>query len=181
MQGLVNFVNDLAMMLGSVMPVFFYLAAIGWFMFGAWGLWQMAQPHNPFRGRPWIPPASILFSGASAAFDTILTKANKSAGSDLTVNTTGSLTSYTSSVDTQTLLGNSPGDAIVNIDGIFALFFACFGVACAFWAVVTWRAHVNGRSQRGPMSCFIQFVFGVVLINNKTVVSWIVNVLSVQG
>ena len=74
MQGLVNFAQQLALIFGVLLPTFLYCSAIGLFLFAAWGLWQQAQPHNPFRGKPWVPWLALLVSGACASFPTILTE-----------------------------------------------------------------------------------------------------------
>ncbi len=179
MQGLVNFGDQVAVVLAVLLPTFCYCAALGWFLFGAWGLWQQAQPHNPFRGKPWIPYVSIILSGAAAAFDRILTKANISGGSTVTVGLAGDLTSYTAGVTAKTLLGTTPGDAIVNIVDIFALFFQCSGAMFCFLAMVAWRSTINGTSNRTRSGCGIQFVFGVILMNPRTVTAWLVSTLSI--
>ena len=59
-QGLVNFAQQCALVLAVLLPSFLYCSAIGLFLFAAWGLWQQAQPQNPFRGRPWIPWLSLM-------------------------------------------------------------------------------------------------------------------------
>ena len=68
MQGLINFAQQCALILAVLLPTFLYCSAIGLFLFAGWGLWQQAQPQNPFRGRPWIPWLSLLLSGACASF-----------------------------------------------------------------------------------------------------------------
>ena len=55
MQGLVNFAQQVALVLAVLLPTFLYLSAIGLFLFAAWGLWQQAQPHNPFAAGPGFP------------------------------------------------------------------------------------------------------------------------------
>lgn len=179
MQGLVNLGNQVAIVLAVMLPTFCYCAALGWFLFGAWGLWQQAQPHNPFRGKPWIPYVSIILSGVAAAFDRILTMANRSGGSTMTVGLSSNLTSYTTGVTANTLLGTTPGDAIVNIIGIFALFFQCAGAMFCFLAMVAWRSSINGASNRTRSGCGIQFVFGVILMNIVTVTAWLVATLTI--
>ena len=94
MQGFVNFAQQCALILAVLLPTFLYASALGLFLFAVWGLWQQAQPHNPFRGKPWIPWVSLILSGACASFPAILTKVNISGGSDVTVGATADLTSY---------------------------------------------------------------------------------------
>ena len=36
---------------------------------------------------------------------------------------------------------------------------------CAFFALLTWRAVINGHANRSQMGCVVQFVFGIMLIN----------------
>lgn len=175
MQGLVNFADQVALIIAVILPAFFYCSAIAWFVFGAWGLWQMSQPHNPFRGKPWVPILSIVLSGVCATFDGFLTRANRTGGSDVTVGLSSSLTSYENPASPTSIAGQSPGDAINNTVAIFYLFFACFGAACAFAALSSWRASVNGATNRSRMGCGVQFVFGVMLINIKTIVAWLVS------
>lgn len=178
MQGLVNLGDQLALIMAVLLPTFCYSLAIGWFLFGAWGLRQMAGPDNPFRGKPWIPFLSLLLSGAAASFDVLLTKVNRSAGSDVTVGLGEDLTSYSSPADASSLMGNSPADAVNNTVAVFWLFFAAFGACCALAALSAWRASVNGQSNRSRTGCGIQFVFGVCLINIKTIVAWSVGLFS---
>ncbi|USQ74037.1 hypothetical protein NF552_22825 (plasmid) [Roseomonas mucosa] len=55
MQGLANFAADVGTAIAYLVPALCYLAAIATFLFGAWGFWQQAQPHNPFRASPGSP------------------------------------------------------------------------------------------------------------------------------
>jgi hypothetical protein len=66
-QGLVNFAQQVALILAVLLPTFLYCSAIALFLFAGWGFWQQAQPQNPFRGKPWIPLLSLIMSGASVA------------------------------------------------------------------------------------------------------------------
>src|ERR1700709_2052826 len=94
MQGLVNFAQQVALVLAVLLPSFLYCSAIGLFLFAGWGLWQQAQPQNPFRDRPWIPWLSLVISGACASFPAILNKVNISGGSSVTTSVVAGLTSY---------------------------------------------------------------------------------------
>ena len=181
MQGLVNFADQFAVILAFLLPAVCYCSAIGLFLFGAWGLWQQAGAHNPFHGKPWIPWVAIVLSGVCSAFDGLLTKVNVSAGSDLTVGVGGSLTSYTDSTVSTTLLGTTPGDAFLNIVNIFSLFFECFGAFCCFAAMMAWWGTVNGRSNQSRVGCAIKFAFGVILMNPNTTSQWLVTTLSLQS
>jgi len=49
------------------------------------------------------------------------------------------------------------------------------GAACVFWAIMTWRAIVNGRINGSPTACGVQFVFGVLCINIVTVANGVVS------
>src|SRR5271157_3125780 len=80
MQGLVDFASQVGEAFAVLLPTFAYLAALGCFLFAAWGFWVQAQPHNPFRGRPWIPFVSLILAGAFANFDKILSMALASGG-----------------------------------------------------------------------------------------------------
>ena len=181
MQGLVNFADQVAIVLAILLPTFCYCAAVGWFLFGVWGIWRQAQPDNPFRGKPWIPYVSIILSGVAASFDSILTKANRSGGSTVTVGLSDNLTSYTAGTTATTLLGTTPGDAITNIVNIFALYFQCTGAMCCFLAMVAWRASINGASNRTRSGCGIQFVCGVILMNPRTVTAWLVSMFNLTA
>jgi hypothetical protein len=181
MQGLVNFANQFAIILAFLLPACCYCAAIGLFMFGGWGMWLQSQPHNPFRGKPWIPYVAIVLSGACAAFDGILNKVNASAGSNVVVGVEGTLTSYSENTASTGILGNTPGDAFLNIVNIFSLFFQCFGAFCCFAAMMAWWGTVNGRSNQSRVGCAIKFAFGVILINPNTTCQWLVTTLSVQS
>ena len=93
MRGLVDFASQIGEAFAVLLPTFAYLAALGCFLFAAWGFWMQAQPHNPFRGQPWIPFVSLLLTGAFASFDKILSMALASGGSSLSASIT-SLSSY---------------------------------------------------------------------------------------
>lgn len=175
MQGLVNFAQQLALIFGVLLPTFLYCSAIGLFLFAAWGLWQQAQPHNPFRGKPWVPWLALLVSGACASFPTILTKIDISGGSAVTVSVVAGLTSY-APVNTGSILGATPGATVLNIVQAFLGFFQTFGAMTCFFAMMAWRAAASGRSNRGWGGCGVQFVFGMLLINIYTVSAWLVGV-----
>ena len=81
MQGLVDFASQIGEVFAVLLPTFAYLTALGCFLFAAWGFWMQGQPHNPFRGRPWIPFVSLILAGAFASFDKILSMALASGGS----------------------------------------------------------------------------------------------------
>ena len=172
MQGLVNFASALGYAIAVFLPTFCYLAALSLFMFAGWGFWMQAQPDNPFRGRPWVPWVSLVLCGAFASFDRVLTMANVSAGTNINVSI-GALTSYTPP-NTGNVLGNTPGDAIVNVVQIFQGFFQSFGALACFFGVLAWWSVIHGRSNRSQGSCLVQFVFGVMLINVLPVVQWLV-------
>jgi hypothetical protein len=178
MQGLVNLSDQLALIMAVTLPAFCYLAAIGSFLFAAWGFWQQAQPHNPFRGKPWIPVLSLVLAGFFATFDKLLTRANRSAGSDVTVGLGSDLTSYTSPANASSLMGNSPADAVNNTVAVFSLFFACFGAWCAFAALSSWRLSMIGANKRTWQGCGVQFALGVCLINIQTITAWVVSQFS---
>ncbi|CAM3952723.1 Hypothetical protein RMHFA_05086 (plasmid) [Roseomonas mucosa] len=162
MQGLANFAADVGGAITFLVPAFCYLAAIAAFLFGAWGFWQQAQPHNPFRGKPWIPWVSLVLSGVFASFDGILTMANRSGGSSIIVGTGGAF-GYVPSASGA--LGATPAETVVNVVTIFQGFFQAFGAMMALMAVFAWWAVMRGISRRPQGGCLVQFVFGVMLIN----------------
>jgi hypothetical protein len=180
MQGLVNFAQQIAMIVAVLLPTAFYCSAIGLFLFAAWGFWQQAQPHNPFRGKPWIPLLSMVMSGACASFPVILNKVNASAGSAVTVSLASDLTGYTDSSATS-ILGSTPGDAVLNIVQAFQGFFQVFGAMACFLAMLAWRATVNGRSNRPWSASGVQFVFGVMLMNVSTLAQWLVGLFTTSS
>ena len=176
MQGLVNFAQQCALIFAVLLPTFLYCSALGLFLFAAWGLWQQAQPHNPFRGKPWIPWVSLLLSGACASFPAILNKVNISGGSTVAMNVGSDLTSYTSTIDTSSILGATPGDTVLNIVQAFQGFFQVFGATCCFFAMMAWWAVMSGRNNRSWGGCGVQFVFGAMLMNIYTISQWLVGV-----
>ena len=175
MQGLVNFAQQLQLIMAVLLPTFLYCSAIGLFLFAAWGLWQQAQPHNPFRGKPWIPWVSLLISGACASFPTILNKVNISGGSSVRASVVAGLTSY-AAINTSNVLGATPGATVLNIVSAFQGFFQVFGAMTCFFAMMAWRAAVSGRSDREWSGCGVQFVFGVLLMNIFTITAWLVGI-----
>ena len=100
--------------------------AIALFLFAGWGFLQQARPDNPFRGRPSIPVFSLALCGVFASFDRILTMANVSAGSSLQVSLVAGLTSLHADGFRSGLLGNTPGDTVINVVQLFQSFFQTF-------------------------------------------------------
>ncbi len=179
MQGLVNFASQIGLAFAILFQPICYLGALTLFLHAGWGFWRQAQPDNPYRGRPWVPVVSLIVCGALASFHTILTKANVSAGSTVVVGKTD-LASYTStSPNAATVLGADPGATVVNVVGLFQLFFQAFGAMACLFAVLAWHASVTQRSNRSRLGCGVQFVFGVMLINVMTVAQWIVATFTV--
>jgi hypothetical protein len=166
MQGLADFAGQIGEAFAVLLPTFCYLAALGSFLFAAWGFWMQSQPHNPYRGRPWIPFLSLVLSGAFASFDQVLSMALASGGSGVTVSI-ASLSSYTppTAPSGSTLMGASPSETLVNVVTLFQAFFQSFGAMCAFFALLSWRSVVNGHANRSQIGCVVQFVFGIMLIN----------------
>ena len=174
MQGLVNFAGEIGNAIAIMIPTICYIMALVCFLFAGWGLWLQSQPINPFQGRPWIPIASLVMSGAFASFDRVLTLANGSAGTNVEVSV-GALTSYTPPTVSD-VLGNAPGDAMVNIVTLFAPFFQAFGAFACLWAFIVWRGIINGQNNRTVSGCLVQFTFGVMLINIVQVTTWLTQI-----
>ena len=173
MQGLTTFASAVGQGLAVLVPTFSYLAALSLFLFAGWGFWRQSQPDNPFRGKPWVPMAALLFCGVFASFNRFLTMANRSAGSSITVGVS-SLSSYTAPASPSNMLGSTPADSVVAIVQTFQLFFQAFGAMMAFAALYALWSTMRGTSRRTPGSCFVQFVFAVTLINVVTVSQWLV-------
>ena len=167
MQGLVNFASAIGDGIAVLLPAACYLMACGCFLFFAWTLWTWFEPHSPYRHvshpRPWVPFISLILSGVFASFPSLLTMANVSAGSDVVA----SLTQYapTTPPSASGVLGSTPNATVLNVVTLFQRFFQAFGAACVFWAIVRWRGIINQTLQGSPLSCGIQFVFGVCCIN----------------
>src|SRR5271157_2718063 len=179
MQGLVDFASQIGEVFAVLLPTYAYLAALGCFLFAAWGFWMLGQPHNPFRGRPWIPLVSLILTGAFASFDKILSMALASGGSSLTASITA-LSSYAapSVTDTSSLMGASPSATLVNVVTLFQAFFQSFGAMCAFFALLSWRSVTNGHANRSQMGCVVQFVFGIMLINILAITNGLIAMFS---
>lgn len=174
MQGLVNFASQIGLAFAILIGPACYLGALAMFLRAGWGYWRQSQPDNPYRGRPWVPTVSLLMCGVLAGFHTILTKVNVSAGSKVIVGKTD-LASYTATASaTMTVLGANPGATIVNVVGLFQLFFQAFGALACLFAVFAFHASVTQRTNRSRLACGVQFVFGILLINVMTVSQWIV-------
>lgn len=177
MQGLVNFAIDVADAMAVLLPAFCFLAAIALFIFAGWGFWKMSHPDNPLRHRPWIPVVSLVLSGVFASFDRILTMANVSAGTSLQVSLVAGATGFdTPTVPGSGILGNTPGDTVINVVQLFQAFFQAFGAMACFFAILAWWSIMRGRSNRSQTGCGIQFAFGVMLINILTISQWLVTI-----
>ena len=181
MQGLVTFASQVGLIFAILLPTFCYAAAIGLFLFALWGFWQQAQPGNPFRGRPWLPWVALLLCGAFATFDKILTKANVTGGSSVTVSFATSLSSYGTPTVGGGLLGTGPASAVINVVQLFLGFFQSFGAMVCFIAAIAWFSILRGRSDRSQPGCGVQFVFGMLLINVLTVAQWLVGLFQTGG
>ena len=175
MQGMVDFAQQCALIFAVLLPTFLYACAIGFFLFAAWGFWQQAHPHNPFRGKPWIPMVTLVMAGAMASFPAILSKTNISAGSSVTVSQEAGISSYSTATDPGDILGDNPEEALVNIVTAFEGFFQTFGAMVCFFAMYAWWAAMSGRSNRSWGACGVQFVFGICLINVLTITQWLAN------
>ena len=121
MQGLVSFAGQIGNAIAILLPSFFYASALVAFLMAGWGFWRQAHPDNPFRGRPWVPFVSLLLSGVFSSFNRLLTMANASAGTALTVSI-APLTTYTPPTTTG-VLGLGPGATVVNVVTLFQGFF----------------------------------------------------------
>lgn len=174
MEGLVNFLRDIAIAGSWFLPAACYIAASFLFIGGVWGIWQQSQPQNPYVGKPWVPYLSIVLSGAFAAFDRILTKSAKSADLDVDVSLSSeSPTGYTGG---GTLLnGAGPHDAILEIVKDFALFFQVFGAWVAFFALLSWKDSAAGKNNRTKLACLGQFALGVILLNPVKEANWLLS------
>jgi|HubBroStandDraft_1064217.scaffolds.fasta_scaffold00088_29 hypothetical protein len=179
MQGLVNFAGAIGAALAVLLPAFCYLSAIGLFLYAGWGFWMLARPDNPFRHRPWLPVVALLLCGVCASFDRILTMANVSAGSSIQVTLAAGALGYTPSTATS-VLGNGPGDTVVNVVQQFQGFFQAFGAMACFFAVMAWRSAISGRSERSQTGCGVQFAAGITLINILAVTQSLVALFQTQ-
>lgn len=178
MQGLADFAADIGIAIAYLVPAFGYIFAIVAFLFGAWGFWQQAQPHNPLRGKPWLPWVALVLSGVFASFDRILTMANNSGGSSITVGTGGAF-GYVPSASG--VLGSTPANTVVNVVEIFQGFFQSFGAMMALMAVLAWWAVMRGVSRRHQGGCLVQFAFGVMLINVLPLASFLAALFSANS
>ena len=164
MQGLVDFASQIGEVFAVLLPTFAYLAALGCFLFAAWGFWMQAQPHN--RPRPSMDTVSIARTGGRVRElrqDPL--HGARLGGISLLASIT-SLSSYSppSVSDASSLMGSTQRDAR-NVVTLFQGFFQSFGAMCAFFALLSWRAVINGHANRSQMGCVVQFVFGIMLIN----------------
>jgi len=180
MQGLVNFSTAIADVISVLLPTFCYIAACVCFFYFAWTLRSMAyHSGHPLRLRPWVPVVSLILSGVFASFPNFLSMANVSAGTNLTV----SLITYTPTAapNAANILGATPGNTVVNVVQLFQYFFQAFGAACVFFAILTWRSIVNGRTNGSSLACGIQFTFGVMCINILTIANGVVTLFETGG
>ena len=171
MSGLVNFANAIGSIFGMLVPLICYLGAMVLFLVGAWGLKRQSSPDNPFRGKPWVPWLSLVMSGALAGFDRILTMANRTGGSSITVSA-ASITSYVQPVAPASIVGSTATQTLINVISVFEPFFQAFGALACLFALLAWRATACGQSRRPQSASAVQFVFGMLLINCVTVSEW---------
>jgi hypothetical protein len=178
-QGLVNLATTIADGISVLLPAFCYLAACGSFLFAAWAFRNYAyypDHRHHFHARPWIPWVSLVLCGVFATFPGFLTMANVTEGSGLVIG----LTTYSPTTPpvASNPLGATPGATVVNVVTLFQYFFQAFGAAVVFWAIVTWRAIINARSNGSQTACGVQIIFGVLLINIISVANGIVSLLT---
>jgi hypothetical protein len=182
MQGLVDFATAIGDGIDVLLPAFCYLAACASFLFFVWSLWTLSSPHRHHHHhwhRPWVPWVSLVLCGVLATFPQFLTMADVSAGTNLVV----SLTTYapTTPPNADNVLGATPGATVINVVTLFQHFFQAFGAACVFWAILRWRAIVNGQIDGRPSACGVQLVFGVLCINIVTVATGVVSFFETGG
>ena len=175
MEGLVNLSNDLAEAGAWLLPTFCYFAAMSCFIGSLWGFYRFATPElNPNRSRPWVPFVLMVMTGVFISFNVVLNKSLVSAQSGISISLSDQATSYDSSSG-DLLSGNGPKDAILTIVADFKAFFQVFGAFACFFAVLTWVSIVKGRSQRGFLSCVVQYVFGIILMNPVKEATWLLS------
>ena len=183
MQGLVNFSTAIADSIAVALPTLCYLMACICFFFATWTFRSWAYHHHGhhhhFHHRPWVPFVSLILCGVFATFPQFLNMADVSAGTNLTA----SLTAYapTTPGSASNILGATPQNTVINVVKLFQYFFEAFGAACVFWAIVTWRSIVNGRTNGSPTACGIQFAFGVMCINILTIANGVVSFFQTGG
>ena len=184
MQGLVNFSTAIADSIAVALPALCYLMACICFMFAGWTFrsWAYHSHHhqqNHFHNRPWVPFVSLILCGVFIDFPVILDKIDVSVGTNLPA----ILTTYqaTTPGNASNILGATPQNTVVNVVKLFQYFFQAFGAACVWWAVVRWRAIVNGRNQDSPTACLVQFAFGVMCINILTMANGVVKLFQTGG
>jgi len=181
MQGLVNFSTAIGDTVLVMLPTFCYLAACGCFFFAVWTLRSMAghRHHHHHWMRPWVPFVSLVLCGVFASFPKFLTMADVSAGT----NVVASLTTYAPTIpgNANNILGNNPQATVINVVQLFQQFFQAFGAACVFWAILSWRAIINGRVNGSTTACGIKLLFGVMCINILTVASGVVAFFQTGG
>jgi NADH:ubiquinone oxidoreductase subunit 5 (subunit L)/multisubunit Na+/H+ antiporter MnhA subunit len=180
-QGLVNLASDIGDGIAVLLPAFCYIAAWACLLFAGWTLWTWSQPHHHHhhRHKPWVPFISLVLAGVFISFPRFLAKANVSAGTNLAVTLTG----YSPTVpgSASNLVGANPQQTAMNVVALFQHFFQAFGAACVFWAIVRWRAIVNGRSEGSPTACAVQFIFGVMCINVVSVANSVLAYFATGG
>ena len=122
---------------------------------------------------------SLILCGVFASFPNVLTIANVSAGTDLTIR----LTQYaaTTPPDAGKVLGATPDAAVINVITLFQYFFQAFGAACVAWAIVRFRGIVDAHVQGSPTSCLVQFVFGICCINIVTIANGVAHFFQTGG
>ena len=175
MQGLVNFAGQIGNAIAILLPTFSYLAAIGLFLSSTWGFWMQAQPHNPYRGRPWVPFVALLLSGAFASFpfdshNGQQHRRHKSAGPGVGVDELYRADGEQRRAGSDT--GRRGGQCRQVVPGIFP---GVWGDGLFFRDVDLERR--DRRTQQAQRrGCGVQFVFGIMLINIVTVSSWLVAV-----
>lgn len=181
MQGLVNFSTALADGIAVMLPTFCYLAACSCFFFAVWTFWAMAnhRHHHHHWMRPWVPFVSLILCGVFATFPKFLTMVDVSAGTSLAV----SITSYAPTIplSASSVLGSTPTATVINVVQLFQYFFQAFGAACVFWAILSWRSIINGRTNGSPSACGVKLLFGVMCINILSVAKGVVTLFSTGG
>ena len=176
MQGFVNFVTQIATIFSFLFSPLCYVGAIACFIHSGWAFWRQAAPDNPYRGRPWVPWASLLMCGLLASFDVFLTKVNVSAGSDIRVGLSPLIT-YTPVGTAADVLGAGPGETIMNVVVLFRFFFQAFGAMAALVAAYALYNSIVARTNRSRLGCGVQFLFGVALINVVPISGWLVTLM----
>ena len=169
MQVFVNFADDIATAISFLIPAICYICGASFMIAAGWGFMQLSKGGGLIAARPWIPFVALTVGAALLSYDRMLNLGEGTMGSSQTAALSDSLTAYTPpTVNPGSLVGNSPGQTVLNVINVFLYFFVSYGALIVLFGIFGLKHIAEGRRRHGPSLALVQIVFGFMVMNIDT-------------